>query len=499
MERYELLSFRADTSTTDICLELWSPPRFERQPRLRYYSGERRKDRQFRERLPHLGGLHEQITQYAYHLRLVLTDPKARRDLRVLYEQGGIHLPAKANIDVTCEDFFVPERMAGVRQWILGFEWPVSFQLEAMLLNGYINTGDLFNIRLDIEQLVCDRPTLAADFLRRFSEKLKSTSGANAILQSFRSRLDAELKDADRLAEQMESDSYRPHRSFSCPHVIVTPTRIVLEGPYDTQSNRIVRRYYDYREYFVRVEFREENRMSFRWPLEARVSIMDRRFHVLTRFLQVSGRSLMEQRFGRVLKEGLEVAGRLFRFLGYSTSGLREHTAWFMADFEHPDEGLVTAEKIRGDLGDFSGCIRIPSKYAARIAQAFSGTDPSVRIKRAQWDMVEDLGKEPYQHTDGQGVISKGLRDRIWDVLTETWPDRNKLILKPSAVGCYAFYGPTVLTLLAAVAVSNSIPRYVRCSWSETLQRLSLHRFQGRRGGGRAARGRVHAPPPFHE
>ena len=79
---------------------------------------------------------------------------------------------------------------------------------------------------------------------------------------------------------------------------------------------------------------------------------------------QVKGCSLIEQRFGKFLKQGLDIAGRRFRFLGYSTSGLREHTVWFMADLEHPEEGLVTPDKIRADLGDFTSkkSIRQPSK-----------------------------------------------------------------------------------------------------------------------------------------
>ena len=109
-----------------------------------------------------------------------------------------------------------------------------------------------------------------------------------------------------------------------------------------------------------------------------------------------------------------------------------------MADFNHPLEGRITTNKIRNDLGDFSKCIMIPSKYAARIAQAFSGTDPSVRIKRDQWEVVPDIGTEPHLHTDGQGTISPGLRDLIWDALLEAWPDKRKLILKPSAVGIHS-------------------------------------------------------------
>ena len=156
----------------------------------------------------------------------------------------------------------------------------------------------------------------------------------------------------------------------------------------------------------------------------------------------MNARSLIEERFGKILKEGLEIAGRLFRFLGYSNSGLGAHTVWFMADFAHPEEGLVTAERIRMSLGDFTfkKAINQPSKYAARIAQAFSGTDPSYTLKLGEWEEgVEDLGKDTYEFTDGQGTISVELRDRIWDVLCEASPDKKRLLLKPSAVCGFVF------------------------------------------------------------
>ena len=50
-------------------------------------------------------------------------------------------------------------------------------------------------------------------------------------------------------------------------------------------------------------------------------------------------------------------------------------------------------------------------------------------------DYLDDLGTNPsYLHTDGQGIISKDLRDLIWSVLVEAWPDKKNLSLKPSAV-----------------------------------------------------------------
>lgn len=119
------------------------------------------------------------------------------------------------------------------------------------------------------------------------------------------------------------------------------------------------------------------------------------------------------------MKNGLDLGGRHFEFLAYSSSALREHAVWFVHPFHHTVRGHLDAAKIRSLLGDFSGVIKQPSKYAARMAQAFTATDPSVSIKNDQWDEMEDLGKEPYLHTDGVGTISPELGDMIWQALCD--------------------------------------------------------------------------------
>ncbi|EIW57530.1 RdRP-domain-containing protein [Trametes versicolor FP-101664 SS1] len=399
-----------------VCFDLYCPPRFERQQMYRTYTGEYQKDNKgFRERLTFLDKPHQSVGPFAFQLRVVLNDPSARKDLKTLCYEAGVRSSGKVQIDTDVCGFYRPETMRAVRSWIMRFEWPVAFQLEALLRNGLLNTGDMLDLRTDVEELHQEDPDFAADALRHFFEKLQSKQRSETVVECFKNTLAKDREVQESLSGE-DADVPESKGTLKCFHVIVTPTRILLEGPYDTQSNRVVRKYHDYRENFVRVEFRDENRMAFRWPKE------------------VNSASLIEERFGTILKEGLEIAGRRFRFLGYSNSGLREHTTWFMSDFEHPDEGLLTPDRIRDSLGNFSNVNTIPSKYAARIAQAFSGTDPSVRIRRDQWDdQLADLGKKPFWHTDGQGTISVGLRDEIWDVLVKAQPDKAKLTLKPSA------------------------------------------------------------------
>ncbi|KAH9850349.1 RdRP-domain-containing protein [Lenzites betulinus] len=400
-----------------VCFELYCPPTFEQQEMYRKYTGEHWKDKRgFRRRLTFLDSAHRAVGPFAYQLRIMLNNPLARKDLKDLCREGGIPAPVKFQIDAVNCGLFRPETMHAVWEWIAKFKWPVAFQLEALLRNSVLDTGSLYDLREKIEKLHDEDPEFAADVLRHFAEKLQTASKkrGETVVECFDNTLADDRAIMESLAD-MDPAWFESKGTLKCYHVIVTPTLILLEGPYDTQSNRVVRKYHDYRENFIRVEFRDENRMSFRWLTE------------------VSGRTLIEQHFGAVLKEGITIASRHFRFLGYSNSGLREHTTWFMSDFEHPEEGLLTPDRLRDSLGNFSKVNTIPSKYAARIAQAFSGTDPSVRIRRDQWDdELADLGKDPFWHTDGQGTISPGLRDEIWSVFVEAQPDRAKLTLKPS-------------------------------------------------------------------
>ena len=151
--------------------------------------------------------------------------------------------------------------------------------------------------------------------------------------------------------------------------------------------------------------------------------------------MEVDGTTLLLNRVGGVLKNGFDLGGRHFEFLAYSSSALREHAVWFMNPFEHPERGWVDAQKIRDSLGNFDKKLKnIPSKYAARLAQAFTATDPSVSITKSQWEEIGDMGEEPYLFTDGVGTISRDLADMIWEALCSAKPDLLQLEHKPCAV-----------------------------------------------------------------
>ncbi|PVG04809.1 RdRP-domain-containing protein [Serendipita vermifera] len=203
---------------------------------------------------------------------------------------------------------------------------------------------------------------------------------------------------------------------FHCHRVVVTPTSFILHGPLPDETNRVIRKYPDNTSNFIRVEFREEDRLQFRWDDET------------------DGNKFIDERVGNVLKEGIVVAGRKFEFLAYSSSALRKHAVWFMAQFTTQNGENVIADSIRASLGDFTKVIYCPARYGARISQAFSSKEDSVSVEVKEMIRIEDVTYGEYIFTDGIGCLSLSLAEEVWEKYTETRSKRSRRRLQtPSA------------------------------------------------------------------
>lgn len=390
---------------------------FNNRPR----DGVQRKSRKERDRVTAIDAAHARIAPYAHHVRIVLLESddfllfeRLCRDAQC--EPRPMRLPERM-VEAEKRGFFSESQLSKIEKWIIKMDWKHAFQIEALLRNGLLNTEDLLiGLRPSIDKLIKNEGERAADILRHFHDTLKERKPGESPRKCFE-RVCVELSHIRNIELS--------NGSFSCHRITFTPTRMLLEGPYVTQSNRVIRRFQERNpkliENFIRVDFRDEDRLSYRWDRD------------------VDGAWFLQHRVGRILKDGFILAGRAFEFLAYSSSALREHAVWFMARFEDPVEGWMTAEKIRQSLGDFSSVIKQPSKYAARIAQAFTATDPSVKIGRDQWEEMPDLVPveaqyEEYLYTDGVGTISPQLSNMIWEKLCEKRRDSGVNSVQPSAV-----------------------------------------------------------------
>jgi RNA-dependent RNA polymerase len=420
----------------DVCFDTLTPPRFQE---LDIHFDDKDKQNKYKRRVGFIHPGHERVAPYAYQLRVVLSGATtydildrfgtATCDIldrfQKLSSKCGISEAAiircrtSNNIEAKKFGFFAPDRIYKLKKTIAKFSWGVAFQLEALLHNGILHTEDVEDLLPRVSRLCTLHPQnncqYAALFLRGYTKTLRERTARESPTQCFEKTR----------KEYAWLDSKLPKGNFMCCNVTFTPSRILMEGPQPIQSNRIIREYEGFEEHFIRVDFTEENRLAYRWERTADYN------------------TLIEERVGAILKNGFDLAGRHFEFLAYSSSSLRDHSVWFVNPFEHPFKGyarpqkkkrLVNAEYIRETIGDFKGTqlLRCPSKYAARLGQAFTATDPSVRIPREEFEEVPDIGQGDYIHTDGVGTISKSLGDEIWAKL-----QRSGSKVKPSAVCQY--------------------------------------------------------------
>ncbi|RXW21516.1 hypothetical protein EST38_g4325 [Candolleomyces aberdarensis] len=365
------------------CFDTSTPPVFER---ISLYRG----DDQYRLMEASLDPAHKVVAPYATQTRIVLFDARQpgrdiMREFIDLCHRAGIS-PSRiirCNVLATRAQRFCSENKIPQLRGMLGtLPWYAAFQMEALLHNGLLHPGSIKHLLPHVQRLCEEHQRDGSIFVEKVFQDVRSTF-------------------------TLPSNTHPSDNSIiRCGHVTFTPTRMVLEGPYPTQSNRIIRKYSKHLDHFIRVDFRDEDRLQYRW---------DR---------SVDPTAFLKSRVGGILKDGFFLGGRHFEFLGYSNSGLKEHEVWFMFPIDRfctttGEIVRVDGQYIRNEIGDFHGTLLMkqPSKYAARIAQAFTSTESSTSIDRHEWEEVEDLGQKPYLFTDGAGTISKDLGDRIWKEL----------------------------------------------------------------------------------
>ncbi|KAI6110431.1 RNA dependent RNA polymerase-domain-containing protein [Pisolithus croceorrhizus] len=396
-----------------ICFDLVTPPMFQKEEMHR--PEDRNYNTRYRHRVGELCPGHGAVALYAHHLRIVLRDDVDRygrdvlRNFRSFCVEAGIRpLIRDVQIVASREEFFHTSNLLSLRRWLggLGENWRVAFQIEALLNNGTAHTRDVLELRPRIDQLINRHGRIAGEIMRYFTEAAANRPTVQPLQECF----EAILRRQHRRRPLTVPDG----RIF-CHHVTFTPTQILLEGPNVIQSNRVIREYQGYEDYFLRVSFRDEGHLQYRWTRD------------------VDGETFLRERVGGVLREGFCLAGRRFAFLAYSSSALRSHTVWFVSPFQHPTEGLVTAESIRASLGNFEGVINSPSRYGARMAQAFTATDSSVRLHQSQWSEMSDIEQNGIVFTDGVGTISQGLATLIWHTLHESDSGNAANAVQPSA------------------------------------------------------------------
>ncbi|KAH7442574.1 hypothetical protein KP509_03G095000 [Ceratopteris richardii] len=266
-------------------------------------------------------------------------------------------------------------------------------------VNSLVQQGYLSGPGLDSSFLFCLRPS-----------QEKSKSHILHVLENFKRLEDTCFEpekwfqeESEKILGQSERDKLVHHQPddklLYVRKVLVTPTRVYFTGPEIELSNRVTRHFKEHIDDFLRISFVEEDHdtlypSAFEVP-EARCLEEDR--------------GHMYKRVINILRDGISIGNKAFKFLAFSSSQLKEHSAWMFAA-----NNKITADDIRNWMGDFFS-IRNVAKCAARMGQSFSSSRSSWDVSRNEIEEIDDIWdmKRMYCFSDGVGKISASFATQV--------------------------------------------------------------------------------------
>ncbi|PKI46845.1 hypothetical protein CRG98_032783 [Punica granatum] len=203
----------------------------------------------------------------------------------------------------------------------------------------------------------------------------------------------------------LDSSFYRlvdPRRvDVSFIEVQITPCKVYFSGPEVNVSNRVLRRYSEYTDNFLRISFVDEDLDKVHSTvLSPRGSVANSgmRTEIFTRILST-------------LQNGITIGDKKFEFLAFSSSQLRENSAWMFA----PIDGC-TADTIRESIGEFHQ-IRNVAIYAARLGQSLSSSTETLSVEWYETEEIPDIevirGGKRYIFSDGIGKVSEDFAKKV--------------------------------------------------------------------------------------
>jgi hypothetical protein len=372
-------------------------------------------------RIPCLGSEHKTIAQSCLVYRIELTSILERqgRGLRfspdiptAIYQRTRSQQPQNP---FTTEfrrmnDAFTSSSFSDGEKFITrGF--PTLFQMQKLAQNGYLPPASVIEL-LPEAILMSERSgvDIAAEVIRKLFHQI-NFRGPETEAHNFDTQSLIELlrynEERVKIEGRRTTPSARTAQSSNQANIYrakVTPSGVYLYGPTAETMNRVLRQYSNNLEYFLRVQFCDEDGQPVRYNP------------------QVSNDEIFYGRFKKVLQDGINIAGRTFGFLGYSHSSLRAQTCWFMAPFFDESDGeLKFYQKLIGELGDFSA-IHSPAKCAARIGQAFSDTPMTAPLGQATIKDMQDVERNGRVFSDGVGTFSESVLEQIWDSMPSKRP-----------------------------------------------------------------------------
>ncbi|MQM13921.1 hypothetical protein Taro_046848 [Colocasia esculenta] len=191
-----------------------------------------------------------------------------------------------------------------------------------------------------------------------------------------------------------------PEDNVEVRRLIITPTKAYCLPPEVELSNRVLRRYKEVADRFLRVTFMDEGMQQLNNNALTYYAASIVRDITRNPFPQ---KTTIFKRVKDILTNGFYLCGRKYSFLAFSSNQLRDRSAWFFAEDENHNVSSILAW-----MGRFSN--KNVAKCAARMGQCFSSSYATVNVPSEEVNPeFPDIERNGYVFSDGIGKITPEL------------------------------------------------------------------------------------------
>ncbi|CUS12437.1 unnamed protein product [Tuber aestivum] len=360
-----------------------------------------------RKRVSSLGADHALYAPFAFVYRIYLREAHEIESVMLLGERRGIPPVVEKRTTVRSAAFEFQESSKELvgrlqKQSAGPGMFPIAFQLNVMWAGGSLPPSSVLRLLPQVNSFIgkygCEQTaTILQEFVGSCGQEDPTTEPGTLSCQALVSKLNecaafTSGRKGSLITPKLERAQGK--RVALVHHVSITPAGCYFFGPLPEPQNRVLRKFPNHHEYFIRVTFCEEDgeQLLFQHGVDQS--------------------PIYNNQFRFYLSEGITIAGRKYEFLGFSSSSLRTQSCWFMAPF-HLDGETLNPQIVTSRLGDFSS-ITCPGRYAARVGQAFSDTYGSIDVRADHEVEIPDVERNGRTFSDGVGTISQQLLDRVW-------------------------------------------------------------------------------------
>jgi hypothetical protein len=249
-----------------------------------------------RDRLLTLDESRGNIFAFLRVIRITFNGQYTLRDFKSKAMMFGLTI-YEGNYKSSKQGLFDPYVLSAFEDWLEGIPFDIAFQIDGLVSRCRFNPKELRKMKRVINAAIEKYGNIAICDCIRLLEQRKEEDAEGLPARKLFDDILHEL-DGDHTKRRLRRDS-QSGQIFQCHRVTVTPTSLILTGPLPDETNRVLRKYMDHQSHFIRVEFRDEDRLHLR---------LDR---------EVDQPKFLDERVGTILKEGLVIAGRPFEFLAY--------------------------------------------------------------------------------------------------------------------------------------------------------------------------------------